>query len=283
MNKIKLCGLLLFLYGQQVLFGQSAVKELNPLNLSETNSRIAHTENINSRLENTSSFKAETITGSYGKITISAGGLIDYVSASIYNNLVEGGKYSEVFRLTTSDNVNIDLPVNIIGTNDSASISKLEYVIDASQDSILESASGTLRIKDEDTGQSSFVAQSDLAGAYGKFSLSTKGEWSYLSNSSQSSLLTGESVSDSFTVSSIDGTKRDISITIKGTKNIAPTVENGVSYYEVSESNGLTLRKLQVWVLFTPIVPLQWKIALLKNVKITHQKCVKIKIISSPI
>ena len=224
-------------------YGQSVIKELDPLNLSETNSRIVHTENINSRLENTSNFKAETITGSFGKISISAGGLIDYVSDSINNNLAEGGKYSEVFRLTTTDNVKIDLPINIVGTNDSASISKLEYVIDASQDSISESASGTLRIKDEDTGQSSFVAQSDLAGSYGKFSLSTKGEWSYLSNSSQSSLLTGESVSESFTVSSIDGTKRDISITIKGTKNIEPTIENEESYYEVSESNGLTLRK----------------------------------------
>ena len=135
--KYKIYGILLFLYGQQVVFGMPDVKELDPLNLFETNSRIVHTENISSRLENTSSFKAETLIGSYGKITISAGGLIDYVSASIYNNLVEGGKYSEVFRLTTSDNLNIDLPVNIIGTNDSASISKLEYVIDASQDSIL--------------------------------------------------------------------------------------------------------------------------------------------------
>ena len=135
------------------------------------------------------------------------------------------------------------MPVNIIGTNDSASISKLEYVIDASQNSLFESASGTLWIKDEDTGQSSFVEIIDLDGAYGKFSLSTKGKWSYLSTSRQSSLLTGKSVSDNFTVTSIDGTKRDISIFIKGTKNIEPTVENEESYYEVSESNGLTLRK----------------------------------------
>ena len=37
-------------------YGQSVIKELDPLNLSETNSRIVHTENINSRLENTSNF-----------------------------------------------------------------------------------------------------------------------------------------------------------------------------------------------------------------------------------
>ena len=236
-------GILLFLYGQKAVFGMPDVKELDPLNLPETNSRIVHTENINSRLEVPLSFKNETLTGSYGKITVNAGGVVDYVSDSIFNNLAEGGKYSEVFRLSTTDNIKIDLPVNIIGTNDSASISKLEYVIDASQNSLFESASGTLWIKDEDTGQSSFVEIIDLDGVYGKFSLSTKGKWSYLSTSRQSSLLTGESVSDNFTVTSIDGTKRDISIFIKGTKNIEPTVENEESYYEVSESNGLTLRK----------------------------------------
>ena len=236
-------GILLFLYGQKAVFGMPDVKELDPLNLPETNSRIVHTENINSRLEVPLSFKNETLTGSYGKISVNAGGVVDYVSDSIFNNLAEGGKYSEVFRLSTTDNIKIDLPVNIIGTNDSASISKLEYVIDASQNSLFESASGTLWIKDEDTGQSSFVEIIDLDGAYGKFSLSTKGKWSYLSTSRQSSLLTGKSVSDNFTVTSIDGTKRDISIFIKGTKNIEPTVENEESYYEVSESNGLTLRK----------------------------------------
>ena len=161
-------GILLFLFGQQAVYGMPDVKELDPLNLPETNSRIVHTENINSRLEVPLSFKNETLTGSYGKITVNAGGIVDYVSDSIFNNLAEGGKYSEVFRLSTTDNIKIDLPVNIIGTNDSASISKLEYVIDASQNSLFESASGTLWIKDEDTGQSSFVEIIDLDGAYGK-------------------------------------------------------------------------------------------------------------------
>ena len=57
-----------FFMGSRYVFGMPDVKELDPLNLPETNSRIVHTENINSRLEVPLSFKTETLTGSYGKI-----------------------------------------------------------------------------------------------------------------------------------------------------------------------------------------------------------------------
>ena len=57
--KTEFYGILFFLYGQQVVFGMPDVKESDPLNLPETNSRIVHTENINSRLEVPLSFKNE--------------------------------------------------------------------------------------------------------------------------------------------------------------------------------------------------------------------------------
>lgn len=82
--------------------------------------------------------------------------------------------------------------------------------------------SGALSISDPDTGESSFVAQSDVLGnhGFGRFSIDETGAWHYTADNNQSAIQAldaGEMLTDSFTVASIDGSvHQDITVTIIG-------------------------------------------------------------------
>src|SRR5262249_8718223 len=77
------------------------------------------------------------------------------------------------------------------------------------------SASGTLTVADADPGESSYQASSGSL-TYGSFALQTDGSWSYtLNNAAVQSLGAGQSVSDQFTATSLDGTaSQQVTITI---------------------------------------------------------------------
>ncbi len=82
--------------------------------------------------------------------------------------------------------------------------------------------SGILSISDPDTDESSFVAQFDVLGnhGYGRFSIDTAGVWHYTADNNQSAIQAldaGETLTDSFTVASVDGSiHQDITVTIVG-------------------------------------------------------------------
>jgi T1SS-143 domain-containing protein len=88
-------------------------------------------------------------------------------------------------------------------------------------------AQGDLTVTDVDHGQASFIAQASTAGSngYGVFTLTTDGHWTYTANNNSAAiqaLKAGEQAVDSFTVQSLDGTSKTVSVTINGT-NDAPT------------------------------------------------------------
>ncbi|MDN2663039.1 VCBS domain-containing protein [Psychromonas sp. 14N.309.X.WAT.B.A12] len=74
----------------------------------------------------------------------------------------------------------------------------------------------SLTIIDPDDGEEAFVVQSSIATTYGIFSLDSNGEWTYEvpENETLGDLNEDESVSDSVTVTSIDGTEATIRFTI---------------------------------------------------------------------
>src|SRR5260370_1261421 len=98
-------------------------------------------------------------------------------------------------------------------------------------------ASGALTIADADQGQSSFIAQASHAGTYGTFTLAANGAWSYTANDSQTAIQqlgAGQSITDSFTAISFDGTASQlVSVTINGTNDVP--VIGGVSTGSVTE------------------------------------------------
>ena len=197
------------------------------LNLTETDSVLVINGDANSGLSTPLAFEEKTLTGSYGSVKIFQDGTYDYVSNAAHDVLIEGAKYSEVFTFTALDSSNWSLTVNITGTNDTPAISKLHYVLDATQNSNLDRANGMLRIADRDTGQSYFVEQVETDNTYGLFSLTSNGVWNYTTKASHESLLVGKSVSDSFTITAADGSQASVSFTIRGSKNIDATVVAG--------------------------------------------------------
>ncbi|WP_018898978.1 cadherin domain-containing protein [Rhizobium sp. 2MFCol3.1] len=84
---------------------------------------------------------------------------------------------------------------------------------------------GNLTVVDVDHDQSAFIAQQATAGKYGTFTLDTAGHWTYTADNANpdiQALKAGASTVDSFTVQSIDGTSKIVTVTINGT-NDAPT------------------------------------------------------------
>ena len=124
------------------------------LNLYETDSVLVFEGDVNHGLDTALAFQEETVTGSYGSVTIFQNGRYDYVSNAAHDVLAEGAKYSEEFAFTAADSTGWKLTVNITGTNDASVISKLHYVLNATQNSNLDRASGILRIADFEAGQS---------------------------------------------------------------------------------------------------------------------------------
>src|SRR5688572_5406964 len=101
------------------------------------------------------------------------------------------------------------------------------------------STSGALTIGDVDAGQSSFAPQAGTVGGngYGSFTLAADGSWTYSADNSQSAIQqlgAGQSISDSFTAVSSDGTASQlVTVTITGTNDVP--VIGGVASGAVTE------------------------------------------------
>src|SRR5258706_56509 len=66
--------------------------------------------------------------------------------------------------------------------------------------------SGQLTITDPDTGEAHVVAQTNAPGTYGNFTIDANGAWTYAGNGAHDELTAGQVVTDSFSVTSQDGT-----------------------------------------------------------------------------
>ena len=82
------------------------------------------------------------------------------------------------------------------------------------------STGGTLTISDVDSPQT-FVAQSNIAGTYGTFSIATNGAWTYTASSAHNEFAAGSTYSDTFSVASADGTLTSVTVNIHGTNDAA--------------------------------------------------------------
>ncbi|MEW4457852.1 VCBS domain-containing protein [Roseibium algicola] len=88
---------------------------------------------------------------------------------------------------------------------------------------------GTLTVTDPDAGEAAFTPVGWQAGAatYGTFSIDAKGHWNYFADNAQAAvqgLKPGDTLTDRFEVTSVDGTKHTLSVTIAGT-NDAPVLK----------------------------------------------------------
>ncbi|MBX9712760.1 MAG: VCBS domain-containing protein [Pseudomonadaceae bacterium] len=99
-------------------------------------------------------------------------------------------------------------------------------------------AAGTLSITDPDAGEEGFEVQSNTAGTYGSFSITSDGDWTYNIDNSKTNvqqLKEGETKTETFTVNGIDGTASSVVITVTGT-NDGPTaaIDSGATQRNIA-------------------------------------------------
>jgi len=177
-----------------------------------------------------------SLDGSYGQFTLAADtGQWTYTldnDSDVVQALAEGETVTDTLTVTSLDGTaSTDIVVTITGTNDVAEISGATTGV-VSEDGILETG-GTLAVSDRDNGESAFGPASSLAGDHGTFTFDgDTGEWTYaLHNGSPAvqSLALGETLTDSLTVTSLDGTaSQDVIVTIDGA-NDDPVIDTGAS------------------------------------------------------
>ena len=76
---------------------------------------------------------------------------------------------------------------------------------------------GTVSVTDPDAGEDAIISQTNAAQTYGSFSIGTDGVWTYVldnSNSDVMALATGENLTEVISISSVDMTATNITITI---------------------------------------------------------------------
>lgn len=178
--------------------------------------------------------------GTYGTFTMDADGNWNYVleNSEAVNALPEGNFQEDTFTVTTQDGTTKAVTLSIEGSNDSASISLLDG--DKNTVAIAEDettpVTGTLSIQDADTGEAVFQPIEAETGNYGIFSITTGGQWTYALETDVSDLPDGASETETFTVSSKDGTASEtITITIAGSNNDATISSDGPGESKVGE------------------------------------------------
>ncbi|MFI8729385.1 beta strand repeat-containing protein, partial [Stutzerimonas kunmingensis] len=142
---------------------------------------------------------------------------------SAYDSLAAGATQDLVIPYQVTDEhggvADSTLTITITGTNDAAVISGDVAQSAAETDTPL-TLNGTLTSTDVDNADNSFTAAS-LVGTNGTLTLAANGQWTFVANSAFNELNVGEQVQETFTVTSIDGTEQDVTVTITGTNDAA--------------------------------------------------------------
>ena len=211
----------------------SVIEDVDPNgdNLLEVGGKL----NITDSGTGGAAFITETVNGDYGSLTIDAAGIWNYTaynnqaviqnltsSATLTDSLtvssVSGITHAVVITIMGADETNTPPP----GTNNPALISGVDAASviedsDPDNDDLLE-VSGKLNVTDSDNGEAAFVAKT-VNGNYGSLTIDTAGYWNYAADNNQTviqNLVSGATLTDSLTVSTVDGTTHEVVITIKG-------------------------------------------------------------------
>src|SRR5438128_1600785 len=158
------------------------------------------------------------VAGTNGTFSIAANGAWTYTANSAFDSLNVGQLVSDTFTVASADGTTTTVQVTINGTNDAAVLSSATVAL--SETNAARSTGGTLTVSDVADAQT-FVPQTNVAGTNGTFSIAANGTWTYTANSAFDNLNVGQSVSDTFTVASADGTTTTVQVTINGTNDAA--------------------------------------------------------------
>ncbi|MBO9484778.1 VCBS domain-containing protein, partial [Salinisphaera sp. G21_0] len=154
---------------------------------------------------------------------------------------------------TSADGTNRDLLVDNISlqassaanpdrvANDPAVIAGDDSAAVTEDSSDVLSASGTLTISDSDAGEAQFIATT-ITGSYGDLTLDASGQWSYSADNSQSAIQQlgdGETLAETLTVTSADGTTHTLTITLNGS-NDGPVLDIALTDQNADQDNAFS-------------------------------------------
>ncbi|MDC5721722.1 VCBS domain-containing protein [Vibrio europaeus] len=167
-------------------------------------------------------FTATSGSTQLGTYTIDASGHWTYSLDPRVQSLHQGETTPDVFTVHSADGTAHVIKVTITGTQDAPIITgqSTGAVYEDSQTSV----SGTLHADDKDYGQSGFWAQSHIASTHnlGDLSIDQNGYWTFhldSTNPAVNSLGEHDTLQETVTVNTIDGTSKVIQITIHGTND----------------------------------------------------------------
>ncbi|GFE69412.1 S-layer family protein [Chroococcus sp. FPU101] len=156
-----------------------------------------------------------------GSLSITPTGNYNYIVAnSAVQYLGTAQTKTETFTISSIDGTAQNITITINGVNDTATITGTSIASVTEDDSNPDlTATATLTVNDVDTGENQFsTTVTSSASNLGSLSITPTGNYNYIvANSAVQYLNTGESKTETFTVSSIDGTAtQTITITING-------------------------------------------------------------------
>src|SRR5258707_438313 len=172
-------------------------------------------------------FKTTVISasGNLGSLTITANGAYSYsVADSAVQYLGTGDTKIDTFTVTSVDGTTKKISFTIHGVNDAAVIGT-PTVHDVTEDATnpFLTANGMISITDADQGQAAFkTSVISASGNLGNLTIAANGSYSYsVADSAVQYLGAGQNKVDTFTVTSLDGTTKQVSFTIHGTNDAA--------------------------------------------------------------
>ena len=180
----------------------------------------------NLRIDSLPAFGALT----YGGLLVAAGQIIpvaDLANLVYTPGLNENGTAYSQFGFSVQDNlggfdaVTRQLTFDVTAVPDTAALGTGSGAV--TEDGALTTG-GTLTVSDADAGQAGFTAQAATAGSFGSFALNAAGAWTYTLNNAApavQALGAGQTLSETFSVSALDGTTSSVTVTINGSNDAA--------------------------------------------------------------
>jgi VCBS repeat-containing protein len=180
--------------------------------------------------------------GVLGQLEIDETGLWQYsVDNANVQYLGEGETKQEVFAVSSVDGTEHTVTVTIVGVNDAAVIAGQDTgSVKEDESTPLLMESGTLTISDVDGADEELFVPASLTApddAIGTLTIDENGQWNFeLENSSIQYLGEGETITQVYTVESIDGTSHPITIQIIGSNDAAVITGDDVGSVTEDES-----------------------------------------------
>jgi VCBS repeat-containing protein len=179
---------------------------------------------------------ATASTGGHGSYTMTAAGVWTYTldnTKPAVQALVAGATLTDTFTVTAADGTAKVVTVTINGTNDAATISGsttgavTEAGGAANAIAGTPTATGTLTSTDVDGTPNTFMAVTTATastGGHGTYTMTAGGVWTYTLDNTKpavQALVTGATLTDTFTVAAADGTSKVVTVTITGSNDAA--------------------------------------------------------------